>query len=193
MSNLVITEQPARLFSFLGGDQGRWLVQSITPIIAATLAPAARLDVIAGDARTPAGVWTLRGVTSNVRYVERAEKLALLSKQEGLGRPGSRCGVLIPIKKSDEWWSLTQDERREIFAAHSKHIEISLKYLPAIARRLHHCRDLGTAEPFDFLTWFEYAPAESTAFDDLLQALRESLEWRYVEREVEIRCYADGD
>src|SRR2546428_7160638 len=32
-------------------------------------------------------------------------------------------------------------------------------YLPAIARRLYHCRDLG--EPFDFLTWFEYAPADA--------------------------------
>ena len=26
--------------------------------------------------------------------------------------------------------------------------------LPAIARRLHHCRDLGESEPFDFLTLF---------------------------------------
>ncbi len=60
-----------------------------------------------------------------------------------------------------------------------------MKYLPAIARRLHHCRDLG--EPFDFLTWFEYAPKHSEAFEELVGRLRETEEWVYVEREVDIR------
>jgi hypothetical protein len=60
-----------------------------------------------------------------------------------------------------------------------------LRYLPAIARRLHHSRDLG--EPFDFLTWFEFAPQDEPAFDDLLAALRATEEWNYVEREVDIR------
>ncbi|MFL6711566.1 MAG: chlorite dismutase, partial [Sulfurifustis sp.] len=68
-----------------------------------------------------------------------------------------------------------------------KHVVLGLEYLPAIARRLHHCRDLGTAEPFDFLTWFEFAPAYAPAFDELVGRLRETEEWRYVEREVDIR------
>jgi len=62
-----------------------------------------------------------------------------------------------------------------------------LKYLPAIARRLHHCRDLGAAEPFDFITWFEFAPPAAPAFEQLLAELRATEEWRYVEREVDIR------
>lgn len=62
-----------------------------------------------------------------------------------------------------------------------------MKYLPAVARRLHHCRDLGSEEPFDFLTWFEYAPADSAAFDELVAALRETEEWTYVEREIDLR------
>jgi hypothetical protein len=94
---------------------------------------------------------------------------------------------LIPIRKSAACWALTQDERREVFEAQSAHIGIGLRYLPAIARRLHHCRDLGPDEPFDFLTWFDFAPQDETAFDRLLQALRSSPEWRYVEREVDIR------
>ena len=57
--------------------------------------------------------------------------------------------------------------------------------MTAIARRLHHARDLG--EPFDFLTWFEFAPEHEAAFDDLLGELRASPEWTYVEREVDIR------
>ena len=62
---------------------------------------------------------------------------------------------------------------------------LGLQYLPAVARQLYHCRDLG--EPFDFLTWFEYAPEHAAAFEELVAALRATAEWTYVEREVDIR------
>ena len=87
---------------------------------------------------------------------------------------------------------MTQDERRAIFEAQSHHTEIGLEYLPAIARRLHHCRDLTEPEPFDFLTWFEFAKSDTPEFDRLLSRLRETEEWSYVEREVEIRLTRDG-
>ena len=45
--------------------------------------------------------------------------------------------------------------------------------------------DLG--ESFDFVTWFEFAPSDTAAFNELLAALRASQEWRYVDREVDIR------
>ena len=61
-----------------------------------------------------------------------------------------------------------------------------MEYLPAVARRLHHSRELG--EPFDFLTWFEYAPEHADAFEELVRRLRSTAEWRYVEREVDIRA-----
>jgi len=83
------------------------------------------------------------------------------------------------------WWELSQDERREIFEERSRHIATGLEYLPAVARRLHHGRDLG--EPFDFLTWFEYAPEDAAGFEELVGRLRETDEWRYVAREVDIR------
>lgn len=86
-----------------------------------------------------------------------------------------------------EWWSLPQDERRKIFEESSHHVAIGLNYLPAVARRLHHCRDLGESEPFDFLTWFEYALSDSPAFDKLVGELRASEEWKYVDREIDIR------
>jgi hypothetical protein len=60
-----------------------------------------------------------------------------------------------------------------------------LEYLPAVARRLHHGRDLG--EPFDFLTWFEFAPEHTAAFDELVRRLRETEEWIFVEREIDLR------
>ena len=147
---------------------------------------AARVDVVAGprDAAADAG-WVLRGVVSNERYVTRAEKDALVRVQPPLARPDAVRAALIPIKKSAAWWALTQDERRAIFEERSAHIAIGMDFLPAVARRLHHARDLG--EPFDFLTWFEFAPVDEGRFDELVARLRATEEWRYVEREVEIR------
>ena len=61
-----------------------------------------------------------------------------------------------------------------------------LEYLPAVARRLHHSRDIH-GEPFDFITWFEYAPEASEAFEEMVKRLRATPEWGYVSREVDIR------
>jgi chlorite dismutase len=98
---------------------------------------------------------------------------------------GATRAALIPITKSEAWWQLSQDQRREIFEEDSHHVATGLRYLPAVARRLHHGRDLG--EPFDFLTWFEYAPADASAFEELVGLLRQTTEWTFVEREVDIR------
>jgi len=51
--------------------------------------------------------------------------------------------ALIPIRKSEAWWSLAQDERRALFEETSRHIAIGMEYLPGIARRLHRARELG--------------------------------------------------
>jgi len=50
------------------------------------------------------------------------------------------------------------------------------------ARRLHHCRDLGEPEPFDFVTLFDYSETDARAFDEMLAELRASEEWKYVEQ-----------
>ncbi|MBY0507951.1 MAG: chlorite dismutase family protein [Bryobacteraceae bacterium] len=172
---------------FVGGEQGSWRVTRQAAITGAPLASISRLNVVQAEAApSVAGTrWALQGLTSNVRYATKDEVATLRSKQESPGRAGSTMAALIPIKKSARWWDLAQDERRAIFEETSHHTAIGLDYLPAIARRLHHSRDLG--EPFDFLTWFEFAPQHSEAFDQLLVRLRETPEWSFVEREVEVR------
>jgi chlorite dismutase len=130
-------------------------------------------------------VMAAAGVAGHVRYVERDEKTTLSTVQAALGRAQATQAALIPIRKSSAWWELTQEERRQIFEDKSHHIAASLKYLPAIARQLYQCRDLG--EPFDFLAWFEYAPEHAQSFEDLVGALRSTEEWTYVEREVDVR------
>jgi hypothetical protein len=173
--------------TFAGGPAGIWRVKRIRPVIGPALEMVKRVAVVEGDqsVEPPGVVWRLRGVTSYERYVHRAERAQLVAAQPGLGRPEATRAALIPIKKSDAWWDLTQDERRAIFEERSHHIATGLKYLPAVARRLYHSRDLG--EPFDFLTWFEYAPADANAFEELVQILRRTEEWTYVTREVDIR------
>lgn len=177
-----------RMFTFIGGVTGLWRIVRLEAVAGESLERVPRLDVVNSTmASLPTGAkWLLRGVTSSERYTARHERDLLVSRQPALGRPDATCAALIPtIKKSESWWGLAQDERRAIFEEQSEHIKTGLKYLPAVARRLHHCRDLG--EPFDFLTWFEYTSGDCGAFEELVAALRRSKEWRYVEREVDIR------
>jgi chlorite dismutase len=181
----MITGPADRLFSFVGGEAGEWIVTGGGAVRGAGLPAAARLSVVAGDVNASGAAFVLRGVVSNDRYVTRAEKDALARESPPLARAEARRAALIPIKKRAAWWAFTQDERRAIFEERSTHIAIGRRFLPAIARKLHHARDLG--EPFDFLTWFEYAAGDEGAFDDLLGALRATEEWRWVEREVELR------
>jgi len=174
--------------SFVGAETGPYRVLRMNTVVGAPLASVAAVTaqpVHLTPNAAPGAAWILRGTNSAVRYVERAETEALRAVQPALGRPNCSHAALIPIRKSDAWWTLSQDERREIFETRSRHIASCLAYLPAIARRLHHGRELG--EPFDFLTWFEYAPEHAELFEELVGLLRATEEWQYVDREVDIR------
>ncbi|MBI5761613.1 MAG: chlorite dismutase family protein [Planctomycetales bacterium] len=182
-----------RLFTFVGGKEGSWSIVDVKAVVGDPLPVTERLEIINGPVPDmPDGAkWLLRGVTSNERYATRAEKDLLVAKQTGLGRSEATCAALIPIRKNAKWWSLTQDERRGIFEDQSQHVKIGLRYLPAVARRLHHCRDLSECEPFDFVTLFDYSPADSAAFEEMVSELRASEEWTFVDREVDIRMVRD--
>ncbi len=157
------------------------------PVAGEGLEAVARLNVVNEriDTLPHGATWILRGVTSYERYVNSAEHQRLVAAQPPLNRPEATCAALIPIKKAESWWQLPQDERRRIFEERSTHIATGLKYLPAVARRLHHGYELG--EPFDFLTWFEYAPRDAANFERLVTELRETEEWRFVTREIDLR------
>jgi len=194
IASVNVGEAPAvpQAATFVGGRKGLWKVISMETVIGPSLEKVQRLEVIGGPtAKVPSGAkWLLRGVTSSERYTTRHEHQKLTARQPKLGRPQATYAALIPITKSATWWNLSQDERRRIFETRSGHIRIGLKYVPAIARRLYHSRDIG--EPFDFLTWFEFAPSGESAFNDLVTKLRKTEEWNYVEREVDIRLSRDN-
>ena len=173
---------------FVGCAYGKWGVQSIKTIIGESLTSTNYIEIYPSHP-PPQGstydAWILRGTTTHVRYTERSEVDKLKTSQPELNRSEATYAALKKKKKNEKWWEMSQDERRNIFEKESGHISKSMKYLPAIARRLDHCRELG--EPFDFLTWFEFAPQHSSLFDELLAQMRSSREWQFVDREIDIR------
>lgn len=177
-----------RLFAFIGGATGQWKVTGDQAIQGDPLAPVTHLSIQPAThfESTAGGSWSLHGVTSNTRYVTQDEKAELGPLEPPIGRAESTLAAMIPLRKSDTWWAMTQQERREIFERSSHHAN-GMKALPAIARRLHHCRDLATTEPFDFITWFEFAPESLDTFESLLTDLRASEEWQFMDREYELR------
>jgi chlorite dismutase len=183
-----------RLSTFIAGEKGDWIIQEVRAVSGEGLPLAHKLKIMEGGSpdSSVVAVWTLEGLTSHERYTNREERDQLNSIQPALGRPEATRAALIPIRKSPQWWAMSQDERQRIFTEQSHHTAIGMKYLPAVARRLYHCRDLAIPQPFDFLTWFEFAPSESTAFNRLLEELRSKPEWTFVERETEIRLIREG-
>ncbi|NJL98921.1 MAG: chlorite dismutase family protein [Synechococcaceae cyanobacterium SM2_3_2] len=173
-------------FFFMGGSAGGWRITDIRAIAGSSLEGAERLEVVDQHPteRSESSTWCLQGFASDLRYAKRDEVTMLRAIQPDLNRAEAITAVLIPIKKSAAWWELAQDERRAIFEEASHHTAVGMNYLPGVARRLLHCRDIG--EPFDFLTWFEFAPEHTQSFATLLEQMRQSPEWDYVEREVEV-------
>ena len=174
------------IFDFIGGDSGEWKLRNMHLLKGDSLEKADYLKRVPSTLeQSKEGIWAFKGIISHLRYTEKAEKEKLVAIQEDLGRVSSTYAAFIPIKKSMDWWNLAQDERRKIMEDSSKHTYTGLQYLPAIARKLFHSRDIGGE--FDFLTWFEYAPSDEEAFEELLYKLRSTEEWNYVEREVDMR------
>ncbi|KQT77389.1 chlorite dismutase [Methylobacterium sp. Leaf466] len=179
---------PMQPHVFSGGATGEWRIRAVRTLCGPELPAATHLSV--GFSAVEGAAWTLRGTVSNLRYTTRPERDALRASQAPLARGEASRATLIPIAKTAAWWEMAQDERRALFEEVSGHTRIGMAALPAVARRLHHARDLG--EPFDFLTWFEYAPAHEATFDALLAALRATPEWSYVDREIELRLERAG-
>lgn len=175
------------IFDFIGDNYGEWKVTSMTALKGNPIESVSHLTKVPQSdlIQSETGIWSFKGVISNLRYTEKEEKDKLIAVQEDLGRKNSTLAAFIPIQKSEAWWNLAQDERRKIMESKSQHTQTGMKYLPAIARKLFHSRDIGGE--FDFLTWFEYAPAYADAFEELLDSLRKTEEWTYVNREIDIR------
>jgi chlorite dismutase len=109
---------------------------------------------------------------------EDASRITYFHGQERLG---AKCAAFIPVRKKQEWWDLDEEERCAI----RDESGISPSGVPPFVRKLHFSRDLG--EPFDFLSWYEFQPEDSCRFEKFVESMRNTEEWKYVEREVDLR------
>ena len=157
--------------AFVAGFEGLWMIEGMTAPVGEPLPPAARLSVVEGpEAEVAEGRWVLRGVVAGQGEDARPDQLPL-------GRPDARCAALLAVRMSPEWWARAEDDRRALSA--------NIEHGPAISRRIHRARDRD--EPFDVLTWFEFAPDLQAELNGVVGRLRDSDEWSFVEREVELR------
>lgn len=171
------------LYNYVGGSSGAWEVTQLTTGRGEPLAAVTHVEIINGHLdRIPMGTsWVLSGLVQNTRYVTREERRPVGRGARGPFPP--TCAALIPTLRSPEWWELGHAARQELQQAQSPlH---GLRFLSAMIRRWQYRWDLS--EQFDGVTWFEYEPRDSAAFDDLLADWRASEEWKYVRRECDIR------
>lgn len=126
-----------------------------------------------------------QGVTGTAQYTDPKASYAAAN-----GRPavpaeiGPVLAVLIPLRKTASWYSLTHEERKALIPAH---VDIGVPFIPAIHRRLFHSRE--HSKDYDFLTYFEFPAADEPQFRQLCQALRNpkrNPEWAYIDRDCEI-------
>lgn len=182
MPHLLKIRSAETLFNYVGGLSGEWRITNVVNHSGSALKPASHLSITNGHlTRVPAGTsWVLRGVVNSTRYVTREERI-----DRSLYSDAGTRAALIPTRKSQGWWNLAKADRRDLVEERSRRISDGFGFIPAIARRFQYSRELGA--PFDFVTWFEYDVEDASIFDELLNVLRTSEEWNYVEREIEIR------
>lgn len=174
-------------YTYVGGTFGAWEVTQLLSRRGDPLPQVTHVDIINGRLnRTPAGTaWILSGVVRNTRQVTREEFVPPGTSRTVCNFPAPTCAALIPIRRSLEWWQLDREARREMLNPPIKPPLRGLRHLSALIRDWQHRRDLS--EQFDCLAWFEYEPRDSAAFDDLLADWRASEEWKFVDRECDIR------
>ena len=109
--------------------------------------------------------------------------------------PGSRfpLGVVTPLNKTKEWWSMDWMHRESFFLPRyddqerlvaKGHALAAAAGIPSICRRLVHAPS-GYGQPgvYDFVGYFEFPEAQSSVFREVMTALRDvkqNPEWAYV-------------
>ena len=135
------------------------------------------------------------GAFRNPRY-SSAEMVQYSNKGAPARRSGrlSKNAIIVPIRKTAEWWQKSALERHSYFYPHvdqqsatpvKGHALAAEKGIPALFRRVFHNPDgYERSGEFDFLTYFECEDEALPVFDQVLNALRDfhqNPEWRYVE------------
>ena len=136
-----------------------------------------------------------KGSVRHLNYTPATVRAELQKRSTG-SYPASETtlAVMIPIRKSEKWWGLAQDERQKYFdkkSGRQNHTALGYDYADRIYRKLYHSRYLESKTPlgYDFLTYFEFHEKDGELFKQLLGELRDltmNPEWQFVDFELEI-------
>jgi hypothetical protein len=140
-----------------------------------------------------ADVTALEGAVRVPQYTS-AEMYAYAYKAalaRGSGRVHTNA-IIIPMRKSQEWWNKQALERQTYFYPHADaagarvkgHARAAEPGISTIYRKLYYNPDgHGRENEWDFVTYFECADEHLATFDQICQTLRDvrqNPEWRYV-------------
>lgn len=116
----------------------------------------------------------MHGVTKKPQYVPGFPDQLKADLKESAEVGPKPYAIVIPIRKSAEWWSLDRDKRAAMM---QEHTEASLLYIKTVKRKLYHSSGL---DDLDFITYFETSKLED--FHSLILSLEKIKEFTYTRR-----------
>lgn len=114
------------------------------------------------------------GVTKALNYAPQFPSLLKKLKEAQYQGDPPRYAIVIPTRKTAEWWNLPEAVRMGLM---KEHTEATLDYLSSVKRKLYHATGLMDA---DFVTYFE--TNDLVAFNNLVIGLRRVDEDQFNER-----------
>ena len=108
---------------------------------------------------------TLVGITKPLNYITTDKSPNLNKGLTSMSYQGDapRYAIVVPVKKSAEWWNLPAERRLRMMEGHTVP---TLAFLPTVKRKLYHSTGLGD---LDWITYFE--TNDLKAFNNLMIAL----------------------
>ena len=139
-------------------------------------------------------VETLSGVQRPRSYTSHAMTQYAYARAQQPG-PGSAhpMGVVTPMNKNADWWSMDWMHRESFFLPRydanesmvlKGHALAADAGIACITRRLVHAPEgYGKEDGYDFVGYFEFAEADASTFSAVMEALRDTEqnpEWAYI-------------
>ncbi|MEQ1848290.1 MAG: chlorite dismutase family protein, partial [Nitrospira sp.] len=119
-------------------------------------------------------VGVMHGLTKKPNYVPGFSE-QMKADLKAVSEPGQHpYAIVIPVRKSAEWWGLDQEKRAAMM---QEHTAATLPYLQSVKRKLYHSSGL---DDLDFITYFETSKLED--FHSLVLSLEKVQEFRYTRR-----------
>ena len=119
-------------------------------------------------------VGIMHGLTKKPNYMPGFPD-QLKAELKTISEPGPKpYAIVVPIRKSAEWWALDQEKRAAMM---QEHTEATVPYLKTVKRKLYHSSGL---DDLDFITYFETSKLDD--FHSLVLALEKVKEFQYIRR-----------